>query len=51
MTAILFGNFVNDADIGMVEGRGRSGLALEALVGVGSVRGVLRKKFQGDPAT
>ncbi len=46
--ALILAEFVDRADIGMIERRGGLGFAEEALEGLGFVRPFRRKEFQGD---
>src|SRR4029077_5375520 len=48
--AVLLVNFVNGANVGMVEGGGGLRLALEAAQGLGIFCYVIRKKFKSDKA-
>ncbi len=48
--AILFANVVDGADVGMVEGRGRLGLAAKALQDLAVLGDVFREEFQSDEA-
>ncbi len=49
-TPIVLANFVNGADVGMVEGRGGLAFALEAAERLRVVRHIVGQEFQGDKA-
>ena len=46
--AIVLADFVNRADVGMIQGRGSAGFALEALECLTIVGDVVRQEFQRD---
>ena len=47
---VAFADFVNGANVGVVEGGGGAGLALEAFQGLTVFRKLVRQEFQGDEA-
>ena len=50
VTAVLLADFVDYADVRVIERRGGAGFALETLVGIGSVVRSLGKEFECDAA-
>ena len=46
----VLADFVDRADVGMVQGRGGAGFAAKALQGLRILGGVVGKKLQGDEA-
>ena len=48
--ALVFADFVDGADIGMVEGGGGAGFATEALQSLRVLRDIVRQELEGDKA-
>ena len=48
--AFVLGNFINSADVGMVQRRRRAGLTTEALQHLRILRNILRQELEGDEA-
>ena len=51
LLAILFADFMDGADVGMIQRRGGSGFAPEAFQGLRVLRDIVGQKFQGDEAS